>query len=264
MSDNASRTASSSSAKVDFQRALYDSNNPTRRYLHRVRRELIRRLLQANCSRDARLLEVGVGADVYGDVLRAAGRIPVRIDIEAEYLLNARSASQQQSIVQADVLNLPFASGVFDGVLCSEVLEHLPPSRSEDALRELARVLSPRGRLVFSTPQKYSLAELAGKLMRYGIFRSLAGAVYREPFDVAGSIASHTNLVTRSVLLSQAARVGLASLHCETCGLYIPGIAELGGQAGATLTSLADRALRATPLSRILWTQVHVFELRSS
>jgi SAM-dependent methyltransferase len=45
---------------------------------------------------------------------------------------------------------LPFADGVFDGVLCTEVLEQSP--RPWQIVRELARVLRPGGRLYVTAP----------------------------------------------------------------------------------------------------------------
>lgn len=46
---------------------------------------------------------------------------------------------------------LPLASGRFDGVVCTQVLEHVPDPKT--ALRELARVLGPSGRIFLSAPQ---------------------------------------------------------------------------------------------------------------
>ena len=47
-------------------------------------------------------------------------------------------------------LALPFASGSFDVVLSTEVIEHTP--EPAHALPELARMLKPGGRLVLTTP----------------------------------------------------------------------------------------------------------------
>lgn len=52
--------------------------------------------------------------------------------------------------VRADVAALPFASGSFDAVICSEVLEHVSDPRV--AVREIARVLRPGGVALISVP----------------------------------------------------------------------------------------------------------------
>ncbi len=53
--------------------------------------------------------------------------------------------------VRGDALRLPFADGVFDKVICAEVLEHLRDDSS--AMAELARVLRPGGMLAISVPR---------------------------------------------------------------------------------------------------------------
>lgn len=54
--------------------------------------------------------------------------------------------------VQADLTALPFPPGVFDLVICYHVLEHIP--NDQDAMRELARVLTPAGLAVIQVPRR--------------------------------------------------------------------------------------------------------------
>ena len=85
--------------------------------------------------------------------------------------------------VVADCMNLPFKSGAFSHTISSEVLEHLKDDRK--ALMELARVMSPSGRLVVTFPHKksyfanddrfishfrrYELSEMKSKLIDAGL-----------------------------------------------------------------------------------------------
>ncbi len=57
--------------------------------------------------------------------------------------------------VVGSALALPFAAATFDGVICTEVLEHVP--EPEQALREIARVLRPGGRLYVTVPMTWGL-----------------------------------------------------------------------------------------------------------
>lgn len=53
--------------------------------------------------------------------------------------------------------SIPFADGMFDGVVMSEVLEHLDDQGVADALSEVRRVLKPCGTLWASTPYREDL-----------------------------------------------------------------------------------------------------------
>lgn len=61
----------------------------------------------------------------------------------------ARDAADVFSVL-SDAICLPFAPGIFDHVLCSEVLEHL--ENDDAAVAEIARVLAPDGRVVITVP----------------------------------------------------------------------------------------------------------------
>jgi len=60
--------------------------------------------------------------------------------------------SRRWLVLRGECLDLPFASGSLDAVICSEVLEHLADYRA--ALIEIRRVLRPGGRLALSVPRR--------------------------------------------------------------------------------------------------------------
>lgn len=57
---------------------------------------------------------------------------------------------QTDSAVRADIVHIPHQDAVFDVVLCSHVLEHIPADQA--AMRELRRVLRPGGVAIILTP----------------------------------------------------------------------------------------------------------------
>lgn len=59
--------------------------------------------------------------------------------------------------VVADVKSLPFRSNVFQQVLFTDTIEHLPKSDESKALREIHRVLCNRGELILTTPHNIAL-----------------------------------------------------------------------------------------------------------
>lgn len=52
--------------------------------------------------------------------------------------------------IVSDITTIPMPNGSFDVVLCTEVLEHVPDPLA--ALRELARLLKPGGRMILTAP----------------------------------------------------------------------------------------------------------------
>jgi SAM-dependent methyltransferase len=70
---------------------------------------------------------------------------------------------------EADLTNtLPFLDGEFNTIILSDVLEHIPePDR---LCREIARVLSPEGRLIMNVPFYYWLHEQPHDYYRYTEF----------------------------------------------------------------------------------------------
>lgn len=110
----------------------------------------------------ARTVPPGV-AGISGRVLDigAAGRwIESRLPASVEYIALDYPATGHDLYgsmpdVFGDGAHLPFTSGCLDGVLCLEVLEHVP--EPESVLKEIARVLKPGGRAWITMPFLYPL-----------------------------------------------------------------------------------------------------------
>lgn len=64
--------------------------------------------------------------------------------------------------------SLPFAAGVFDTIILSDVLEHVP--EPEQLWREMARILAPGGKLLLNVPFYYCVHEAPHDYYRYTEF----------------------------------------------------------------------------------------------
>jgi len=98
-----------------------------------------------------RMLDCGCGLGMYQKKLRQRSPQVWAMDIQEtnlKYCLRKKLITNEA--IRGDTSFLPFAAGVFDAVLCSEVIEHISDDRQ--AVRELARVLKPGGRLILSVP----------------------------------------------------------------------------------------------------------------
>ncbi len=94
------------------------------------------------------ILEAGSGAGRFTEILLKYGAIVYSFDfsnaVEANYENNM--PNENLTLFQADIENIPFQDDFFDAVLCLGVLQHTPSTKS--SLRELSRVLKPKGELV--------------------------------------------------------------------------------------------------------------------
>src|SRR3954454_18451083 len=100
------------------------------------------------------ILEVGCGAAQAGRWLVAQGARVTAFDVSYRQLEKGRELDRRTGVpvttVQADAQSLPFRAGAFDLVVSA--FGAIPfVSDSAGTLREIARVLRPGGRLVFST-----------------------------------------------------------------------------------------------------------------
>ncbi len=88
-----------------------------------------------------RVLDLGSGPGFYCDAMRGRGAIVMPVDLEVASL--QRGGEPVAGAVATDGGRLPFPDASFDGVFCSNMLEHTPnPSSIFD---EAARVLRPGG-----------------------------------------------------------------------------------------------------------------------
>lgn len=101
----------------------------------------------------ARVLEVGAGAAQCARWLLAAGAEPVALDLSSVMLRRGRDLAAGSGLdvplVQADAARLPFADSSFD-LACSAYGGVPFVDDSAEVMSEVARVLRPGGRWVFS------------------------------------------------------------------------------------------------------------------
>ena len=96
---------------------------------------------------------------------------------------------------------LPFADATFDHAYSVSVLEHIPDGGDEAALRELARVVTPRGRVVLTLPHSPSSWEEWRERPLYGQGEARAGRYFFQRWydgeDVRRLLAAAPTLTLR-------------------------------------------------------------------
>ena len=106
---------------------------------------------RASLEGAGRVLEIGCGPGEDAEALRAWGLDVVATDLAATAeVADARIRLGTRSLIYADHSSpLPFADAVFDGVVASLSLHYFSHAVIASIMREIARVLQPRGVLVF-------------------------------------------------------------------------------------------------------------------
>jgi SAM-dependent methyltransferase len=140
-----------------------------------------------------RWIDIGCGTRPYEGFFPAGAYIG--IDVPA----SGRPDTLKKPDVVYDGHTLPFASGVLDGILCTQVLEHV---RSPDALLdECRRVLKPGASLVLSAPFVWQEHEQPYDFFRFTSF-GMNEVLQRHGFEGAQSVKSSGSLETLAQLAS--------------------------------------------------------------
>ncbi len=119
-----------------------------------------------------RLLDIAMGTGYYIDRAREMGAEAYGADLSIHACRIARSRHPDLRICRSDAELLPFRSGVFDIVLCLQLIEHVP--KPENVLAEVARVLKPGGMLFLSAPN------MLGSNLLSRTLRAIRGTFSRE------------------------------------------------------------------------------------
>lgn len=172
-----------------------------------------------NAGPEARILDCGCG---YGFLLRVLVETThaqfVGLDLDQSRLNHVREHQPDQchvSLMVGNAQSLPFATGEFTHVVCSEVLEHLDDDQA--AVAELCRVLQPGGVAAITVPSaeypitwdppNFLLERLTGRSLRgerpwsgiwYGHRRLYRPAQLRRLLEEAGFEVEEERSLTHS------------------------------------------------------------------
>jgi ubiquinone/menaquinone biosynthesis C-methylase UbiE len=148
-------------------------SDPILQYEQHMRQRAVLELLQPN--RGEWILDIGCGNVRDIRALAAIGCECVGVDLSFRMILEGKRSVLEHadsisteliSLLVGDATEIPLRETLFDKVICSEVIEHIPHYQA--ALREIQRVLVPGGRLVVTTPNLNSM---------YGVERRLRDSV---------------------------------------------------------------------------------------
>lgn len=131
-----------------------EDDNSARRVVFLERRDLVLGMTPAN---PGRVLDIGAGPGVFTQQLLDRGASCCVVDLSPQMVATARrqcAGKPDVRFIVGDIDRLPFADGSFDIALCVGVLQYLPSL--DFAIRELARVVAPDGKIIVTFPNETS------------------------------------------------------------------------------------------------------------
>jgi len=148
------------------------------------------------------MLDVGSGDGHFASV--AFDRpVAVGLDPSPVMVREARRRLVYRLAVCADAVAMPFADRSFASVISNSVLEHI--ADVEGALREIARVIQPKGRFVFCVPNHRFARLLLGSRVLSSLRMRTASQWYGRFFN---RISRHVHCDSPSVWRERLERVG--------------------------------------------------------
>lgn len=163
-----------------------------------------------------RLLEIGSGRGGFVCWLSEQAQKPALLmaaDFAGTAVLKGKAFARRRGLLDirwaiGDIQALAHPDDTFDTIISCETIEHVPDPLG--ALRELARVLRPGGRLYLTTPN------YLGPMGLYRVYLRLTGRRYTEE----GQPINHPNVLPRT--LAWVKRAGLRVLAVDAVGHYLP------------------------------------------
>lgn len=122
-----------------------------------------RRLRYFNIKKNNFVLDLGCGDGLNIHILRKMGVKKIwGVDISKKLLTEAKKNNPRTKFFKGSAESLPFRDNTFDVVLVDSVFHHIMDYKK--SLKEIKRVLKPKGRLCFSEPHKSFLRGLYDKV----------------------------------------------------------------------------------------------------
>jgi ubiquinone/menaquinone biosynthesis C-methylase UbiE len=120
------------------------------------RRRLLKSLISSlKIRQDSLIIDVGCGVGSNLDLLKSMGFKVIGVDSEIYSLSLAKKCISEVSLVNGDLVNLPFKSDSIGLVIATDIIEHLDDDSI--GIKEIHRTLKQEGNVILTVPAFKSL-----------------------------------------------------------------------------------------------------------
>ena len=188
-----------------------------------LRQMIVDQLPQATESAPRRLLDAGCGTGATGAWMSEFGSV-IALDTEPEALDLYRLAHPDAQMIHGDISTIDLLDDFVDVALCVTVLYHAEVSDPQDAVNELARVVTPGGVVCLMEPGvrrlRRSHDQVTHAARRFSR-RDLETLAANAGLDIVRSTGAYSFLVPPAWLKSRVERNSTSSdLDNNTSGLF--------------------------------------------
>jgi 2-polyprenyl-3-methyl-5-hydroxy-6-metoxy-1,4-benzoquinol methylase len=187
----------------------YSSEKFWEKRYHTRRMLLLQKLLKRVFQECNVILDVGCGTGEYLDFSIRQSKEVYGMDISRQYL-DRCGLNKGNTLIVADLSNLPFIDKAFDCVLCSEVIEHIKPN--DNSIKEIFRV--SRLSILISTPN-------------HGLLRIIMGKLNSKKLETLDSRVGHINIIKFEQLTKKLHHAGWRITQRSIVSVFPPFLDEI-------------------------------------
>lgn len=131
-------------------------------------------------KKNGKIIDIGCGTGEMLQILKKHNFFTYGLDYSLKMLqeISKESVDQQGALINGDIENLSFKDGSFDGVICAGVIEYL--NEDKKALREIYRILKPKGLAIITFSNRLSPARIFEPLAHNQIGQKIKGWVKKN------------------------------------------------------------------------------------